>query len=316
MLQAQHFIPRPFHTGAANMNPVASHFVPADSLQTRDGSEPEVLALIRVLTTEQRAHEATQASLQTACARLVDVETQLNKLENQNKSLTSTVKMLKSIIKNQQGKIQESSSSLNKSSDEDIAAGAETKGSKSSNCILYDVVARQRAEYENDTACSSSESINSSDIGLRKKPDSQLNDSQVFDLDLLRSPHPHKSRCSKSGGPVHEETTLDSGEIQHVVSQTGSNNKVPEQNLIGFSTSSQGSYSAKDGSNPTPFKDERFHTQLQPRADSDPDGIEKAVHGTSTTKPNKTACEVRTCRSFNGSMSNDVSSPRCHIFSW
>lgn len=280
--QAQHLISRPLHPDLANMNPIASTFVPSDSSQTQHGNEPEVLALIRALTAEQQAHEAAQASLQTACARLVEVENQLRKLENQNKSLTSTVNMLKSIIKNQQSKIQETSSSLNKSSSEAIAAGAKSKEPELSNCILYDVVAKQRAEYHNDKASDSSENVKSSHSGLWKNSDSQLSYDRLFDLNLLKNTGSEGSQFSNSSRSFPREFRQESSDKQPSVNPAGGSNKDHEKQLMSLSTSSRDSSSTGDRDDHPQLNDERLWTKLIPPANRDATKVQKQAHEMST----------------------------------
>ena len=178
------------------MNPIASSFVPSAPTASYSGLDNMAIStqtMFRALETEQQAHHRTKAALEKALAKVQDVEAENTKMAKETKSLVAAVNMLGGIIKHNKGNLRTRdppTTSIKKSRKEssvDVTDQVKSRNPSEPQPILYDVLARRRAELA-DHESSVTDSASVQDSATTEKATFQADRSDLFNLDLLKSP--------------------------------------------------------------------------------------------------------------------------------
>lgn len=166
------------------MNPTASSFDPTGWSSDSDDNQVFVSykSLVRCLEAEQDRHEQTKCQLDSARARIGDLEAELKKAEADKNSLTGSVKMLSGIIKHNKDRLEKkvgaASESITETSAKETAAAVPTTPSKA---------IPQSATKGHSPTIATIAKAKSSETTLYKQVDPSIDQNELFNLDLLKT---------------------------------------------------------------------------------------------------------------------------------
>ena len=208
---------------------------------SRDSDDGSTLtrSLCIALANEQEAHQATKTAALQLGKKVVQLESDIEKLQNDMKSRDWTIKMLKGIIKNKEeesvnrdAKIKRNARSSSSNDDDadlrEFYRNHQQLAKQERTSILYDALERQKCEYEKRGYPAKEQLV------LRPRNDHQkeasTNDVQLFDFEALQSPEVQKTLSKDWQQTLRKHFSVENIEnIENIVKTPGNPSIRPDK---------------------------------------------------------------------------------------